>query len=69
MVQTTKNVIFAGNLDQKKPWFKKCTREKRIERIHQNNYWDGSLLLASQTKQQALTVILKQPAAVTQLTL
>lgn len=59
MVQTAKTIFLVYSLAEKDPIIKKVPREKRLERIHQNHFWDGRFLLASQAKNLNLELFIR----------
>jgi hypothetical protein len=55
LIQTKDSYIIVSEVGEKEVKFMRCQRLKKIERIHENRYWDGYLLLTSHTKNNVLT--------------
>lgn len=58
LVQTKDKYIIVQGLADKEPQFLRGPKTRRIERIHENRYWDGQLLLSSHTKNNVLDVLM-----------
>lgn len=59
LVQTKSHVILISNLAAKELFFGKAPKEKRLERIHDNRFWDSRLLLTSGSKNGQLNINLR----------
>lgn len=71
LIQTKNNLIIAKDTNQKEVLFAKGPRERRLERIHENRYWDRQLLLATHSKNNVLELLIcyMQKIIVTQVNL
>lgn len=58
-VQTKQFVFVIKNIAEKEVVVVRGKRERRLERIHLNRFWDGHLLLASQAKQNNLELFIR----------
>jgi hypothetical protein len=54
LVQTKLSFYVLANLAHKDITLSKMKKDRRLERIHNNRYWDEKLILSSQSKQLSL---------------
>jgi hypothetical protein len=59
LVQTKQFVFVVAGIGGKEVMVMRGGREKRLERIHLNRFWDGRLLLCSQVRQSTLELFIR----------
>lgn len=57
-IQAKDKYILGEGLAEKEGRFLSGPKARRVERIHENRYWDGELLLSSHTKNNVLDVLM-----------